>query len=59
MFFSKSMTIDDEELGNVALAARADVAFSAAETEFIEKLNTGDADAFDRLANRYANDIYG
>ncbi|MEP6902307.1 MAG: sigma-70 family RNA polymerase sigma factor [Actinomycetota bacterium] len=59
MFFSKSMTIGDEELGNVALAARAGVAFSSAESEFIEKLKTGDADAFDTLANRYASDIYG
>ena len=59
MFFSKSLTIDDEELGNVALAAGATNAFSAAETEFIENLKAGDANAFDTLANRYASDIYG
>ncbi len=34
-------------------------AFSSAETEFIEKLKAGDANAFDTLANRYASDIYG
>ena len=59
MFFSKSMTIDDEELGNVTLAARTGVAFSSAETEFIEQLKSGDAEAFNTLANRYASDIYG
>ncbi len=59
MFFSKSITIDDEELGNVAMAAGTSAAFSTAETEFIEKLKAGDANAFDTLANRYASDIYG
>ncbi len=59
MFFSKSITLDDEELGNVALAAGSGVAFSSAESEFIEKLKAGDANAFDTLANRYAGDIYG
>lgn len=59
MFFSKSMTIDDEELGNVALAAGTTVAFSSAEAEFIDRLKSGDANAFDTLANRYASDIYG
>lgn len=58
MFFSKSMTIDDEELGNVALAARTTIASLSAETEFIERLKAGDANAFDTLANRYASDIY-
>lgn len=59
MFFSKSITIDDEELRNVAMAAGTSDAFSSAETEFIEKLKAGDANAFDTLANRYASDIYG
>ena len=59
MFFSKSITIDDEELGNVALAAGSSVSFSSAEAEFIEKLKAGDRTAFDTLANRYASDIYG
>ena len=59
MFFSKSITLDDEELGNVAMAAGTSDAFSSAETEFIEKLKAGDAGAFDTLANRYASDIYG
>jgi len=59
MFFSKSITLDDEELGNVAMAAGTSDAFSSAESEFIEKLKAGDANAFDTLANRYASDIYG
>lgn len=59
MFFSKSIAIDDEELRNVAMAAGTTDAFSSAEAEFIEKLKTGDANAFDTLANRYAADIYG
>src|SRR5215218_3972389 len=59
MFFSKSITLDDEELGNVARAAGTTNAFSSAEAEFIERLKEGDAAAFDTLANRYASDIYG
>lgn len=41
------------------MAAGTTTAFSSAETEFIEKLKAGDANAFDTLANRYASDIYG
>jgi RNA polymerase sigma-70 factor (ECF subfamily) len=59
MFFSKSITIDDEELGNVAMAAGASTAYSSVESEFIERLKQGDPAAFDTLANRYASDIYG
>ncbi len=59
MFFSRSVAIDDEELGNVALATGSGLAFSTTETEFIERLKAGDAAAFDTLANRYASDIYG
>ena len=59
MFFSKSIAIDDEELGNVALATGSSVAFSSTESEFIERLKAGESDAFDTLANRYASDIYG
>jgi RNA polymerase sigma-70 factor (ECF subfamily) len=59
MFFSKSITIDDEELGNAALAAGTTNAFSMVESEFIERLRAGDSGAFDHLADRYAGDIYG
>lgn len=59
MFFSKSLTIDDEELGKVASAAGHSTVFDEAQQLFIEKLRAGDANAFDILANRYAGDIYG
>ena len=55
MFFSKSLTFDEEEIGNVALAT----GLISAEAEFIERLKTGDAAAFDTLVTRYTNDIYG
>ncbi len=59
MFFSKSITIDEKELTNVALAAGISSASSTAiETEFIENLKAGDAKAFDTLVNRYASDVY-
>ncbi|MCY7376629.1 MAG: sigma-70 family RNA polymerase sigma factor [Pyrinomonadaceae bacterium] len=51
------MTFDEEELGTVALAARASVR-SAVESEFIERLKTGDAQAFDTLVVRFSGDIY-
>jgi RNA polymerase sigma-70 factor (ECF subfamily) len=59
MFFNKSITFDEKELGNVALAASPTSARSSRiEEEFIEKLKTGDAEAFDTLVTRYTNDIY-
>lgn len=59
MFFSKSITFDEKELGSVALAASPTSAGSSRiETEFIEKLKAGDPDAFDRLVTRYTSDIY-
>jgi RNA polymerase sigma-70 factor (ECF subfamily) len=57
MFFSKSITFDQEELNGVAAAAHSPVC-SAAETEFIEKLKTGDTEAFETLVTRYTADIY-
>lgn len=59
MFFSKSLTMDDEELGKVASATGHPTVFDEARQRFIERLRAGDADAFDTLANRYAGDIYG
>ncbi len=58
MFFGKSMTFDEEELGAVASAARTVSVRSAVETEFIERLRNGDAQAFDTLVLRFSNDIY-
>jgi RNA polymerase sigma-70 factor, ECF subfamily len=59
MFFSKSITIDNEELGNAAMAANTAHAFPSRESEFVERLKAGESAAFDQLANRYAADIYG
>ena len=59
MFFSKSILIDQEEMGNVAIAAQPNVARSYAEAEFIEKLKTGDAAAFDLLVTRYSDELFG
>jgi RNA polymerase sigma-70 factor (ECF subfamily) len=59
MFFSKSITIDEKELTNVALATGISSAGSSAiDSGFIENLKAGDAKAFDTLVNRYANDVY-
>lgn len=54
MFFSKSLTFDEEEIRNVALAT----GLSSVETEFIERLKTGETEAFDTLVTRYTGDIY-
>lgn len=59
MFFSKSLTFEEEEITGVALATGLTSAVSTAETQFIERLKAGDANAFDTLVTRYTNDIFG
>jgi RNA polymerase sigma-70 factor (ECF subfamily) len=58
MFFSKSITFDQEELGEVALATGSASARPSVESEFIERLKSGEAQAFDLLVTRYSGDIY-
>lgn len=58
MFFSKSITIDQEDIGSVALTAQRTTVRSFADEEFIEKLQAGDANAFDQLVTRYSDDLY-
>jgi RNA polymerase sigma-70 factor (ECF subfamily) len=59
MFFSKSIAFDREEINGVALTAtHSQVVGSAIESEFIEKLKAGEAQAFDTLVTRYGGDIY-
>jgi RNA polymerase sigma-70 factor, ECF subfamily len=58
MFFSKSITFDQEELGEVALATGSANAAASVESEFIERLKAGEAKAFDLLVTRYSGDIY-
>ena len=59
MFFNKSLTFNEEEITGVALAANLTSAASAVETQFIERLQAGDANAFDTLVTRYTSDIFG
>ena len=58
MFFGKSMTFGEEEFNEIASATGQIAARSAVESEFIEKLQMGDAEAFDTLVVRYSADIY-
>lgn len=58
MFFSKSIAFDEEDLGNVAVAAHVSSAYEAADLEFLQRLRAGDAEAFDNLVTRYSGDVY-
>lgn len=58
MLFSKSIAFDEKNLDAVASAAGISSVFDWAETEFIDKLKQGDADAFDLLVTRYSGDLY-
>lgn len=58
MFFSKSIAFDEEDLNSAAAAAISSNAYSSVELEFIDKLKSGNADAFDVLITRYSADIY-
>jgi len=59
MIFSKSLTFDEENLGNVAAATDPASACPTAESEFIDKLKQGDAKAFDTLVMRHSSAVYG
>lgn len=58
MLFSKSITFDDEELQRTATAAQAVDSATPENALFIDKLRSGDADAFGSLIDRYSGDIY-
>jgi|SRR6185369_2600405 len=58
MVFGKSITFDENGLGDAAHAAGYDSVFSPVENEFLERLRSGEADAFDSLIQRYSGDIY-
>jgi RNA polymerase sigma-70 factor, ECF subfamily len=57
MFFSESLTIDQEDLAKVALAAESEVAYTY-ENKFIERLKLGDEAAFNELVTVYSSSIY-
>ena len=58
MIFGKSITFDEEDIGKVAVAAGLPSAFVVADSDFVERLRNGDAEAFDILITRYSGDIY-
>ena len=58
MVFGKSITFDEEDIGKVAVAAEVSSAYTIADSEFVDRLRNGDADAFDTLITRYSGDIY-
>ena len=55
MFFSKSLTFGEDEAAATALIAARP---ATAESEFLERLKSGDAAAFDLLVVRHSADIY-
>ena len=56
MLSSKSFALDEKELERVAPATGS--AYTRSDAAYVEKLRSGDADAFDKLVTRYSNDIY-
>jgi RNA polymerase sigma-70 factor (ECF subfamily) len=58
MVFGKSITFDDDGLSGAAEAAGRESAFLTAENQFLERLKSGEAEAFDVLIQRYSADIY-
>src|SRR5688500_16881823 len=58
MVFSKSITFDEEDISKVAVAAGVSSARDIGESDFVERLRNGDAEAFDTLITRYSSDIY-
>ncbi|MGE3468543.1 MAG: RNA polymerase sigma factor [Pyrinomonadaceae bacterium] len=58
MVFSKSMTFDDEEIGQADVSVSIRNARGYDDPLFIDKLKSGDATAFETLIDRHSNDIY-
>ena len=58
MVFGKSITFDENGLSDAAHAAAHDPAFHSAESEFLDRLRSGESEAFDILVRRYSADIY-
>lgn len=58
MVFSKSIAFDEEDIGKVAVATDVSSAYTIADSDFVDRLRNGDAEAFDTLITRYSGDIY-
>ncbi len=58
MVFGKSITFDEEAIGKVAVAPAITSAYSVADSDFVDRLRNGDAQAFDTLITRYSGDIF-
>ena len=57
MIFGKSIAFDEEDIGKVAVAVGSP-AFAVSDSDFVERLRSGDAEAFDTLITRYSGDIF-
>lgn len=57
MIFGKSIAFDDEDITKVAVAAGVP-AFVPTDSDFVDRLRNGDAEAFDTLITRYSGDIF-
>ncbi len=57
MFFSRSIAFDEDQV-DAGAAAEVSSAFADAEARFIEKLKTGNPEAFDALVCRYSSDVF-
>jgi RNA polymerase sigma-70 factor, ECF subfamily len=57
MNFGKTVAIDGQNLGEVAMAAESGLCLPP-EAEFLERLKAEDAAAFDELVTRFSNDVY-
>ena len=58
MVFGKSITFDEEDIGKVAAVTGVSSAYTVGDSDFVERLKSGDAEAFDTLITRYSGDIY-
>lgn len=58
MIFGKSVAFDQEGLPQVASAAYDSHVFAGVEADYIQRLRSGDPEAFDNLITRYSSDIY-
>ena len=59
MVFIRSIAFDEEKLGADAAAEGPDSVRLTSDSDFIVRLQTGDAEAFDILITRYAPEIHG